>query len=160
MARAELKVSDNGYRQLLENIKAAKAQTVIRAGIFQGPPRPEAEADGLSNAEIGAIHEFGLGHVPERSFIRGTVDANRSEINARLKAVAGGIFKARDEIKRGAALFGEWFVGKMKMRIRDGIAPALKQETIDRKHSSTPLIDHGELLGSLTYDVKQGGGAE
>lgn len=160
MARAEVKVTDRGYRQLLENITAAKAKTVIRAGVFEGPPRDDSE--GLTNAEIGAVHEFGLGHVPERSFIRGTVDANRDEIRTRLRNVAGGFlnFKSRDEIKRGAALFGEWFVGKMKERIRDGIPPALAPETIERKGSSTPLIDHGQLLSALTYDVKQGGGTE
>lgn len=160
MARAEIKVSDHGYRQLLENVAAAKGQTLIRAGIFAGPPRHAergAQGEQLSNAEIGAIHEFGLGHVPERSFIRGTVDAEQNAIHERLRIVGRGLFKPRSEVKHEAMLFGEWFVGKMKERIRQGIEPADSPETVERKGSSTPLIDSGQLWGSLTYDVKQGG---
>jgi len=162
---AAVRVDDSKMAKLLEKIAYAN-KTLIRAGVFEGPPRaPEvhhgkavdAEHAQPTNAEIGAIHEFGLG-VPEHSFIRGTVDKNRSEIQSRLRSMGGSIFSAKspEEVKHEAQLFGEWFVGEMKSAIREGIPPALSPETIEEKGSSTPLIDSGQLWGSLTYDVEGG----
>lgn len=159
MARAQINISDRGYKALLENVAAAKGRTMIRAGIFEGPPRQAehgAVGEQLTNAEIGAVHEFGLGHVPERSFIRSTVDQHQGVIHDRLRTIGHNVFSPRGSVKHEAMLFGEWFVGQMKQRIRDGIDPPDAPETIERKGSSTPLIDEGQLWGALTYDVKQG----
>lgn len=159
MARNFVDTRDNGYRRLLENIATAKGKTMIRAGVFEGSERrPKSGETGepLTNAEVAAVNEFGLGHTPERSFLRATVDQKQDEIHDRLRRVGGGVFKGREEIAHESALFGEWFVGEMKTRIRDGIDPPDAPETIAHKGSSTPLIDSSQLLGSLTYDVKQG----
>lgn len=163
MARASIQVSDHGYKRLLEKIGEARGQTLIRAGVFDGPPRnPERGASSApqpTNAEVAAINEFGLGHNPERSFLRATVDQEKSEIHDRLRHIGGTIFdfKSTGDIKQEARLFGEWFVGRMKQRIRDGIDPPDAPATIAEKGSSTPLIDSGQFWSSLTYDVTQGG---
>jgi len=162
MARAFVDTRDNGYRRLFENIADAKGKTLIRAGVFEGPPRRAEhaeEGEPLTNAEVAAVQEFGLGTNPERSFIRSTVDEKQDEINDKLRAVGSGVFKGRDEVRHEAGLFGEWFVGEMKHRIiSNEIQPPDSPETIARKGSSTTLVDSSQLLGSLTYDVKQGGG--
>lgn len=162
MARAFVDTRDNGYRRLFENIADARGKTLIRAGVFEGPPRRAEHgehSEPLTNAEVAAVQEFGIGHNPERSFIRSTVDAKQDEINTRLRAVGGGVFKGREEVQNEAGLFGEWFVGEMKRRIiSNEITPPDSPETIARKGSSTTLVDSAQLLSSLTFDVKQGGG--
>ncbi|MCX8207429.1 MAG: hypothetical protein N3G75_06315 [Methanothrix sp.] len=39
-------------------------------------------------------------------------------------------------------------------RIRAHIPPPLKPETVRRKGSSTPLIDTGQLIGSITHQIR------
>lgn len=149
-----IKDVDKGYKALFENLEEAKRGAVVKAGIFAGPPR--ADSDGYSTAEIGAVHEFGLGTAPERSFIRATVDANKPAIENALRTIGKGIFKKQADIKVQLERFGLWFVGLVKQRIRDQIPPPLKAETIEHKGSSTPLIDKGILWSSLASKVEIG----
>lgn len=39
-------------------------------------------------------------------------------------------------------------------KIRSHIPPPLKPETVRRKGSSTPLIDTGQLIGSITHQIR------
>jgi hypothetical protein len=41
----------------------------------------------------------------------------------------------------------------MKAYVRAGIDPGLAASTVAAKGSSTPLIDKGELLSSIDYEV-------
>ena len=49
---------------------------------------------------------------------------------------------------------------EIKERIRSGIEPGLAEATKDRKGSSTPLIDTGQLISSITWELRRisGGG--
>ncbi|MDF7681191.1 hypothetical protein PT300_11600 [Enterobacteriaceae bacterium ESL0689] len=49
---------------------------------------------------------------------------------------------------------GEKLAGEVKRKIQSGIAPPLDPKTIARKGSSRPLIDTGNLLQSITYEVR------
>jgi phage gpG-like protein len=140
-----------GTRPSWSRLNAAKKGAVIKVGVFADARARQGE--GPTNAEVAAIHEFGLGHVPERSFLRVTVEQHREEILRNIRTVGKGLFKSGEELRIGLERFGLWFVSKMQARIRAHISPALKQSTIDRKGSSTPLIDSGQLLNSLTYKV-------
>jgi hypothetical protein len=41
----------------------------------------------------------------------------------------------------------------VQMRISQGIPPALAQATVDRKKSSVPLVDTGQLRSAITWQV-------
>lgn len=102
----------------------------------------------LTVADIGTIHEFGLG-VPERSFIRAwfdeASDENRALLQSRLKLVIAGKLTPEQALERCALKFE----AGVRRRIRARIPPPLAQSTIDRKGSSTPLIDTGQLVSSI-----------
>lgn len=111
--------------------------------------------DGLSNATIAAAHEFGVpGHIPERSFLRSTLGENKGWATGllirELKAdISQGNFSGR-----AFAIVGEKLSGEVKRRIQSGINPELDPKTVARKGSSKPLIDTGNLLQSITYEVR------
>ncbi|MEY0908199.1 hypothetical protein AB7180_15570, partial [Providencia rettgeri] len=55
---------------------------------------------------------------------------------------------------RPFAIVGEKLAGEVKRKIQAGINPPLDPKTVKRKKSSKPLIDTGNLLQSITYEVR------
>jgi hypothetical protein len=119
-----------------------------------------SEPKRITVAELATIHEFGLG-VPERSFIRSYFDANTERVRGMLFTLmqkeimrtikSGQPFTDRQRLavldKLGLAMQRE-----IQARIANSeILPPLDSKTIDRKGSSTPLIDTGQLRSSITF---------
>lgn len=112
-------------------------------------------SDGQTVAEIAESHEFGLG-VPTRSWLRGWVDGNQTQIEDDIRdfAVAG--------VKRGtpsevvAQQLALRFAGRVQKRITNtpGDWPPNSPVTIAKKGSSKPLIDTGVMRSSITGKVK------
>ena len=102
----------------------------------------------LTVAELGAIHEFGLG-VPQRSFIRAwfdeSVQKNRDLLASQLKLVVAGKLPLEKALER-VALKCE---ADVKLRIRNRIPPPNAPSTIAKKKSSVPLIASGQLRASI-----------
>jgi hypothetical protein len=55
---------------------------------------------------------------------------------------------------------GLLFVGQIQERIKANIAPENADSTIERKGSSTPLINGGQLWQSVKHEVVQGHGGK
>ena len=149
MAKQRVKVVDRGLRKIVRNMKAADG---IRTAIGIQGSEAGADHDGMTNATLGAIHEFGAPSVgiPQRSFIGATFDANRKKYE---RYLSNGIGKAIDTGGQPAHAFeltGELHKSDIINAINSGIAPPLAARTIARKGSSKQLIDSGQLKGSLT----------
>ena len=124
----------------------------LEVGILDGT---KTEEDGTRVVDIGAIHEFGLGNVPERSFLRGYFLEHRADV----MEAARRLFKAYPP-DQALELLGQWIVGQIQARITLRIPPPLKPETIKRKSKDgkvkdVPLIDGGILRSSISYVVKK-----
>ena len=157
---------DHGWAALEATVKRLPAtQANVVVGVM-GPaadaPHPTA-SEGKSPPptvlEVAIWNEFGTSKIPERSFIRETLDLYEAEIlklAARLgKAVALG----RMDNQQAMSLLGEHVVGLMKERIANRGAPKAfapnAPRTVAQKGSSTPLIAHtGQLRNSITYRVE------
>lgn len=153
----EVKDIDHGWNQLVAELLKLTDKSTVAVGI-QGAEASAPHEGGLTNAQLGTIHEFGApgAGIPERSFLRSTVENNRT-------AYADLIAKGLDRVVRGAlsveqllGLIGARVVADVKKTIRGHIAPPLKTATIRRKGSSTPLIGRtGQLINSITWQVKR-----
>ncbi|NIR31645.1 MAG: hypothetical protein GWN84_20505 [Gammaproteobacteria bacterium] len=154
MGRTKLKVvdRDRGWGRVKRELRKGRVEVAV--GI-QGPAAVAPRSEGkLTNAEIGAINEFGLGP-PERSFLRATLDAERRKYIQLLKGVGDAAVAGKTSLEQGARLVGEIAVGDVKQTIADGVPPPNAPSTIERKGSSTPLIDTGQLRGSITSKVRK-----
>lgn len=115
------------------------------------------EADGaksegaLTVLDVANIHEFGLGTAPERSFLRAYFDQNEPRIQKMLIALMEAALKGKYTKEQILEILGQKMVGEIQARISAGIEPPLAQATIDKKGSSTPLIDTGQLRASISY---------
>lgn len=111
----------------------------------------------FSNAELAAIHEFGspARNIPERSFLRKPLISNAAAIANLAKNAAGKFIMGQITAEAALGAIGEEAKSISKTEITEGITPALKPATIKRKKSSKPLIDTGQLLNSITYEVRK-----
>lgn len=127
----------------------------LAGGSFSDDGAVEFAAEPRTVLEIGTYHEFGLG-VPQRSFIRGWFDESKDELRDLVRSQARLATEGRitgDQAAERIALKAE---ASVKKRIRNRIAPPLAQSTIDRKGSSVPLIDTGQLRAAIRGRVNRG----
>lgn len=144
---------DRGWKKFLRGISKHKKEVVIIVGI-QGKEAAE-ERDGISNAALGAIHEFGApgAGIPQRSFLRSTVDRERRKYETEMRKIAVRISKGqgtRSEFEK----IGLLAVADIHRTFSNSIglvanAPA----TIAAKGSSKPLVAIGALRNSITSVV-------
>ncbi len=141
------------------------AKRTVTIGEGDDARKGEVIDDRLTLLDLAAIHELGLGNVPERSFLRAYVD----EQGERLRAMLAALMTAEiartvqsgapiDDGKRRAILtkLGLRMVAEIQARMSAGIAPDLQPATVQRKGSSTPLIDTGQLRSGITFQVDLG----
>lgn len=146
---AKVTDKDNGAKDLSALFKLGLKS--LRVG-FQDSAGERGDDSGLSVVDVVTFHEFGLG-VPRRSIVADWVDINRSEIDQRVAKYARLIVQGKIKPVTALEQLGLWAQSSMQARVSAGISPALAQSTIDRKGSSTPLIDTGQTRSAITYKV-------
>lgn len=106
----------------------------------------------LTVVQVAEIHEFGAGHVPQRSFIRSTMNANRTEYQKRMDAAIKKTLESGEieNYKEGLGTTAEKYRGDVIMTIRNRIAPELKT-----RKGGVPLWDTGQLVGSIAVEIKE-----
>jgi|WetSurMetagenome_2_1015567.scaffolds.fasta_scaffold23242_5 hypothetical protein len=154
---------DHGANALIARMKQISRESVLKVGILaRGSEDKQIREDdghvttsGTTVEEVATAHEFGVeGLIPERSFIRGWYDENRDKNLEAFRRLLAKVLRGELTYAQMWNQLGLWMVGKIQNRIVAGIEPALNQSTIDRKGSSTPLIDTGQLKASITYEIE------
>lgn len=124
-------------------------------------PAPGRKDPGLTNAQLGAIHEFGLGNVPERSFLRAWLDDENNwlpELERRLDAAIAAAERG-ENVDNWLEGFAQFCVKSIQERMRAGIEPPLLASTLNRKvGGDTPLIDTEQLINAIAYELSKNGG--
>lgn len=141
---------DRGFKALLRNM------IKLRKGAAIEVSAPGRRDDGQSNAFLVNLHEFGSGDgkIPQRSFIRSTIDREKASINKMLDAaVRSGA--ANGDVRRRLGVAGEKIRGDIIRTIDRSIDIAPNApSTVAKKGSSTPLVDTGIMKNSLTVKVR------
>jgi len=147
---------DHGYARLLKAVR--EKMPTLAVGVLHD--EVHKDGNGKTVAEIGEIHELGLGNVPARPWLRPVVDGRRALVQKRLERVAQAVALGRATAREGMNLLGMDLVRIIKARIVAGIPPELTEETKRRKRNKagqakdTPLINTSQFLGSITHEVK------
>lgn len=168
-----------------KEIKKALINTAgrVRVGVLSSAPHiaqggDQQSANPISLIELAAIHEFGspAAGIPERSFMRSTLQHKRPALNAAIdKFVGQGIKNLLDsdstsgaaveaEARRALAKVGQTAVAMIRATIRERATTGPEPQensssTIARKGSTLPLVDTGQLINGLTYEVVNKGDA-
>lgn len=151
---------------------------VCRVGILGSDAGAIVEdSDGLTMSGLGLIHEFGseTNNIPARSFLRMPLETKQDELIDKIdsgmvkeKIEQGdikGVYRALGEeavrIVKAAfptSGYGSW-KANAPITIHGGwmTGASGKAFYVKGKKSSKPLIDKGNLSGSITYDVVKKG---
>jgi len=168
MAGSKIKITDKSSTKDWKTVYG-KGKASVTVGVLDSKGGSEKASKGnITLSELAAIHEFGLGGLPERSFIRSYFDAHTKDLIAMVaKLMAKAIAKATasgkpitDEQRKGIlGIVGAYAKGQIQARISNKeIQPQkLADSTIERKGSSVALIDTGQLRSSIDYEVKING---
>lgn len=161
MSRVEDK--DLGLNRIIRTLNKDLDGVVVKVGV-QAKDKAVRRGKGGSIrntdqplAVIAAIHEFGLGDMPQRSFLRSAYDENLPIIDKMIQRVANGAVLG---LGTNAALnqLGNVVQGMVQRKIVDGPFVPNSPATIKRKKSSRPLIDTGHLRQSIRYVIERKGG--
>lgn len=149
-----VRVIDRGYRAFMRKVGAAAKGRGVTVGVHgEAGAAGASGADGLTVADVATANEFGLG-VPERSFVRRWFETHETDNVEILTRAGEAIVRRGMSVDAALERAGLAFVASMQDRIRGGIEPPNAEITIIRKGSSTPLIDTGQLVSSITFKVQ------
>lgn len=148
---------DLGYSDLLVGINALAAQPAVFVGVREDSG---SGVDGTPMTLIAAANEFGTsdGHVPERSFIRSTIDEKNKQYLDVLTKVTRNALDGKELAIKGLTRLGLRAVGDIQRKITKLKDPPNEPSTIKKKGSSNPLIDTGRLRQSIDFEVELLGG--
>jgi hypothetical protein len=149
--------SDKVWRKLRSTLKQAQGMSVNVGIIGQDASEAHAGTE-LTNAEIGFLHEYGVPSInlPERSWLRSTFTVRRAELVQLQAAAARGLLAQRYTVAHALGLIGSWAAGAVREQITKYgpfLFVPLKPATIARKGRSSPLVDTGQLVNSISYVV-------
>lgn len=153
-------VRDNDRtKEVIRNINLLERGYVVIGVIGNDKHKNDDEMTVLG---IANIHEFGyIGldkngnkvNIPERSFIRASFDGAVKDLDKFIPYVDMAV---RGELSAEALYhaIGNECVSYIQEYIRNLKEPPNAPSTIKQKGSSSPLIDTGQLLDSITYEVR------
>ena len=110
----------------------------------------------FSLVELMAIHEFGSedGTIPDRAPIRITFETNHDEMAAFIAPLTRQVITNGMSVERALGLLGAKGVAEIKKTItQSDLPPPLKPATIARKGSDRPLVDTGQLINSIQFEI-------
>ncbi len=145
---------DRGWKAIKASLRVA-ANRVGQVGIFPGTRNEET---GQAVAEYALSMEYGNPgkNVPERPFIRHTMDAHERKIFGLMASEARLLYDSKGRslptfLKATTEHVEELMVGEV-MTAKDW-AVALRQRTIDEKGHDLPLLDSFSLLNAIQSRV-------
>lgn len=140
-----------GLSKLRERLEAI-ADLEVRVGVLGDGGYHDAE---MTNAELLAIHEFGAprANIPERAPLRSAFDAYEKRWQNLAARLLKAVLAEKIDPQQALGVLGERAVADIRAHVRAGLEPPLKEATVRRKGSSTPLIDSGRLLQSFAYEI-------
>ena len=142
---------DLGYKDVVKALGSLDEPAVL-VGL-------RAEKDGSDLVKYAAANEFGVGRIPERSFLRSTVDENQETYLNDLEDVTGVYIDAGPVAGlRRLSRLGLRAVRDVQKKIVDLKTPENAPRTIAQKKSSNPLIDTGRMRQSIDFVVVNGDG--
>ena len=155
--KVEMSENPNWFLRQLQN-QANSFTGKVSIGVFGGAHSITSKSGGkrsITMPDLAAIHEYGSQsrNIPERSFLRASIQLNRSKYGKFLVSEVKSLLLGRTTTLKIKQILGMQAAADVQMFMVNGKFAPLKAKTIKRKGSSKPLIDTGQLRQSITYRV-------
>lgn len=149
----------NTLPALVKRLELEQSNAAVTIGIHEDDGSREKTSKDDSPArllliDVATFHEFGTKNIPQRSFIRGNDHNNNRTYRAIIEELKDKIIFGTMKPAQALGLLGEKIRADIQSGIRKGLKPALEEGTVKSKGSSIPLVDTGQLINGITYQVK------
>lgn len=142
---------DKGWNRIKSRAaRDSGARPIVKVGLRDAGPGGDAHGEGgLTVAELGSIHEFGLGDQPERSFIRATFDTKQKDYERLTQRLAALYVDGKVTQRKALELLGDKARADIINTMNAGIEPpSLVDGRVIR------LIESGQLKGSIDFEIE------
>lgn len=161
MTKMKVIDKDRGWKKIAEEFRKAANKPFVKVGFVGSSGEASHKNSDMTVAQLAAIHEYGSedGTIPERSFIRGTLNKESQQIQGMILSLLKSVIFQRIEIQTALGRLGLFATSLIKNRITsDHIPPTLKPATIqakkrDGKTGEVPLVDTAQMLNSIRHEV-------
>lgn len=149
--------SSGGLERLAQSVRDLERKRA-QVGFFDTAHYP----DGTPVAYVATIQEFGHGPIQPRSFMRSTIEEQRTAWQKTLAAGAKRVLADKMTTMQMFEAFGMAAAGDVKEKIISIMAPELSEATIyarlhrtnkPKNTSAKPLVDTGIMLDSVESKV-------
>jgi hypothetical protein len=111
---------------------------------------------GTTVADVASWNHGGTSTIPARPFLTIAFEKYGARLREVQTRLGKGLVEGKIDLDRALEILGLEAVSLVKRTITEHVAPPNAASTVARKKSSTPLIDKGQLLGSITSQVRDG----
>ena len=92
--------------------------------------------------------------IPERAFLRNGYDENKDDVLNRVDALLDDVIGGTMSTDQFFEVIGLLMKSRIQDYARDLDSPPNHPYTVERKGSSNPLVDTGDMIGAITYKVE------
>jgi hypothetical protein len=132
---------DKGFRRMAADLGSVAS---IDLGVFGSAARRRHPGHGkkgtITVGQLAAQHEFGLGGMPQRSFIRAWMDKNEEQMRADARTALSAVARKGSRKAIFNALGEKWASSVRAFIFTGKVTPPNAIETVIRKGHDTPLI--------------------
>lgn len=153
MTPEEFSKTCNSY---LDNLRKAQ-NSYVAVGLPNEKVGGKVYGDGMTVLRVGAIHEYGLGPNPQRSFLRAPFISKKAEMADFIGSQFEQVLRDGKSADQALGLIGVKATNIVKGAFTSrgyGQWPDILQSTKTAKGSSQVLIDTRILAGSITFVVR------
>ncbi len=140
-------------RQFLDRIKRG-SDAYVSVGVHEGAG---SYPDGQSVVEVALWNEYGTRTIPERSFLRSTVDENIPLLNSWREEMIGKVLHEGWTVHKALEAIGFRLQVLIQNKIKSNVPPPNAPSTVAHKKAEgvapDTLIETGLLLRSITFEV-------
>lgn len=167
MPRSRVKDDRRKFDTVLK--QAREMDGVVTIGVHgDSPSYVRGQGEPATGPQVAAFNEFGTldmygisepnnGRVgvPERSFIRSTVDAQQSKYRKVIEVLFRQVLMGEQSKRKALGIIGAAVKADIQQKIVTLRDPPNAERTIEAKGSSNPLINDGQLKNSITWRVRE-----
>ena len=154
LRKAAESASADIYVGFLSGRKHVETKHKNKDGKYKDIDGKDPKYANLETADLARMLHFGAANIPARPFLEDGILSKKKEIT---KAMETETKKAREGGTPNWDKVGTMAVGAVEELVRSDYFKSRvpnSPKTIKYKGSDTPLIDGGDLIGSLTYVVE------
>ena len=126
--------------------KSVTKAATLKVGFLEGSIAPNGQSMPLR----AALNEFGTSRMPPRPFFRSMVAAKSGEWPSAIgNLLVANNYDAQKTLDQTGVAIKE----QLQQSIRDLVSPPLAESTVRKKGFDKPLIEHDDMLRTVSYQV-------